>query len=68
MNQLDPLVPVDSTGGALASQPKLLDRLRRVLEDERFAAETVARFVEWNSVISLSVTPRRRPYPIRHPT
>ncbi|MCI0354292.1 MAG: site-specific integrase, partial [Acidobacteria bacterium] len=43
------LVPVDSTGGAVSpQQPRLLERLRLALEAKRFAAETVARFVEWN--------------------
>jgi hypothetical protein len=49
MNHALIVAPVDSSGGAVTSQPpKLLDRLRLALEGKRFAADTVARFVEWN--------------------
>lgn len=49
MSQSHPLAVVDSSPGAQTpQQPKLLDRLRAALEAQRFAGDTVARFVEWN--------------------
>ncbi len=49
MSQSHPRALMDSIPAALTpQQPILLDRLRAALQSQRFAADTVARFVEWN--------------------